>query len=392
MRENRRCLGLRDRARLTDRAVIVSVEALAILERFTGEMSLAHLAESLGIEATHLHPFVEELDRALLLEGPTFESFLDEKTAAFDAWPIMPIRAAHAFTPDRLGRALERAGDVAANPAAGRIRGLVVPHLDLDRGEANYAAGYAALRRQGPPDRVVVLGANHFGRATGVVMNDKPQRTPCGDLPGNTDLAGRLRAALGPRLTKHRLDHVGEHSVELQAPWVRHLWGPVPTVGFLLHDPLPYNGASYDGAGVDIGEFTDALNAAVNDLGGVTLFIASADLSHVGADFGDDLPNTAERLAAVERHDREHLTLLERNDCEGFLRSMAACGNATRWCTLGGLAALWQLLPSTRARLIRYRQSLDRSEGGRCCVTSAAIVLEDEALAEPMGVSRAGQS
>ncbi|MFW5653432.1 MAG: hypothetical protein ACOC0P_05245, partial [Planctomycetota bacterium] len=59
-----------------------------------------------------------------------------------------------------------------------------------------------------------------------------------------------------------------------------------------------------------------------------------------------------------------------------FLNSMVRCQNQTRWCTLGGMAAVCELLDGTRPRLLQYEQAIDSPDMGACCVTSAAMSFE----------------
>ncbi len=71
--------------------------------------------------------------------------------------------------------------------------------------------------------------------------------------------------------------------------------GNYPKVfGALVHDPSVNNGESYDGERIAIQPFVDALREAIAKLPGKTLVISSADLSHAGPAFGDQLPLAGE--------------------------------------------------------------------------------------------------
>src|SRR5439155_17543161 len=107
-----------------------------------------------------------------------------------------------------------------------RLRALVAPHLDFPRGRPCYGAGYAQLRRAlaggEPPRRVVILGTNHFGRSGSVVATEKDFQTPWGVLPNDRPFLQELQAACGGNLMPYALDHLREHSIELQAVWLHH--------------------------------------------------------------------------------------------------------------------------------------------------------------------------
>src|SRR5690606_10570594 len=96
--------------------------------------------------------------------------------------------------------------------------GIVAPHLDYWRGWLNYASIYGRMRVCDRPERVIILGTNHFGLGTGVVGCNKGYRTPLGECALDTDVEQGLRQRLGDRLFEHRFDHEREHSIELQIP------------------------------------------------------------------------------------------------------------------------------------------------------------------------------
>lgn len=375
--EGQTYIALQDPTRLAPQAILLSEAGVEIAARFfDGHHDVATIAATTGVNPDVLRDLVQTMDEHGVLEGPTFEALLNAKRDEFDALQFLPIRAAFEFTAERIDNALQRASNGVSMDAA-RVRGIVVPHLDFDRGESNYALGYRAARDMPRPDRVVVLGTNHFGRSTGVVVCEKGCETNLGPVRCDDTMTRELIDALGPAIREHRYDHFHEHSIELQAPWIRHVFGDIPVVSALVHDPTFNDGCSYDGNGVDFDPFIDVMRGLLDDAaarGERTLLVASADLSHIGAEFGDDQPNSEQRLSEVATHDTAHLDMLAAGDVSTFLESMRTDGNSTRWCTLGGMTALWRLLPDSEVEILNYAQATDAPDG-QCCVTSAAIVL-----------------
>ncbi len=383
-------VGLRDMTNLTDQVTLLRPEALSILHYFNGEQSVEEIAEVVGVQASVLLPLVQHLDQSLLLHGETFENHRQDLLGAFDELEALPIWACEDVSPEFIDEHLQMheamtPGELFEDESTKRmlpIAGLVVPHLDLERGLPTYTAGYAALKTaitQGQSwDRVIVLGTNHFGASSGVCMCPQAFETPAGRTTHDTALGAYLMKMIGQPLTEHRLDHLKEHSLELQMPWIRHLIGDIPTIGFLVHDPTVKDGESYDGQGVDLDTFVDALKDALKTLSGRTLFIASADLSHIGPEFGDDEPNTDARLEEVATRDRQHLDWLVQGDIENFTTSMSTERNPTRWCTLGGMTTMWRMLTEAKPHLLLYDQATKHpsyDDESQCCVTSAAMVL-----------------
>jgi hypothetical protein len=194
-----------------------------------------------------------------------------------------------------------------------------------------------------------------------------------------------LRARLGDRLLEHRFDHEHEHSIELQVMWLQHVFGGTsgaemaPAVGLLVHDPCANNGESYDGTGVGIQQFVEALKGTLAELPGRTLVVSSADLSHAGPAFGDRQPlagDAPEAVAAREKvlnHDREMLGLVVQNKPAELVASLAWQQNPTRWCSIGNLVATLMAVQPRKVELLNYAAAMDQQ--GTTLVSSAAMLM-----------------
>ncbi len=147
--------------------------------------------------------------------------------------------------PDRLARLVDRAVDIAetmAPPPVATLAGILVPHAGLEYSGIVAAAGWRALlaspdardRREAPerrearevgvttPRTIVILGTNH--RAAWLeglgVWPDGAWSTPLGDVAVDEELADAISGA-GPGFGIDRDAHRGEHSIEVQLPFVR---------------------------------------------------------------------------------------------------------------------------------------------------------------------------
>lgn len=409
--EGRQAMGLADARQISDRVIFVPPAAQLIFPHMTGERTLDEIATAVGHGLTReiLEGLVAQLDDAGLLFGPTFDALLAKMRAEFDSSALLPPAATAAFTDAVLGQELgENASEQdKAEKAPGRLRELmdqwidqalekaddpafdtlpkvlVAPHLDYGRGSFNYASAWGRARVADRPDRVVILGTNHFGEGTGVVACDKGYQTALGVCEADADLIGLLRASLGEPLFKNRYDHEREHSIELQIPWIQHCLGADDNGKFpkvfaaLVHDPAVNNGESYDGQGVALMPFVEAMRAALAKLGGRTLIVASADLSHVGPMFGDQVKSLAgdEQEAAAHRdkvfaHDREMVELVRQNKPDELIAAMAWQQNPTRWCSTGNLTAAMLIAQPTDVKVLNYVAAMD--EQGMGMVSSIA--------------------
>src|SRR5688572_7658285 len=317
-------LGLADARQISEKVVFLLPAVQVILPLMDGVRTLDMIAAEVGRGLTReiLEHIVAQLDDGYLIEGPGFDALYAKVKGDFDSMPVLPpaasVQFADALATQALGetatdeqkqleggKKVRELFDTWMNQAlqgskptglTGLPRGVIVPHVDYGRGWPNYASVYGRLRGLGRPDRVVILGTNHFGVSTGICGCNKGYESPLGVCPVDTQLADKLEHRLGSKLFENRYDHENEHSIELQIMWIQHVFGTdasgnYPKVfGALVHDPSVNNGESYDGNGIAIQPFVDALKEAISTLPGTTLVISSADLSHAGPSFGDQLP------------------------------------------------------------------------------------------------------
>jgi AmmeMemoRadiSam system protein B len=196
--------------------------------------------------------------------------------------------------------------------------------------------------------------------------------TPLGFCPVDENVVTTLTDKFGTSITADFIDHAAEHSIELHLPWIQYCFGDVPVVAALIPNPL-IDMIEDDGERTGTEEFVKELKTILHDLEGTTLFISSADLSHVGQQFGEPRPVDDQRKFDVERHDREMMAKFIENDSSEFIEAMKWNNNATQWCSIGNMAAILQLVDSTEIELIDYRQACDQK--GIALVSSCSMAL-----------------
>lgn len=410
-------LGLADARQISDQVVFTAPAAQLILPHMNGKNDLDTIVAAVGRGLTRgdLEMLVAQLDNAFLLEGPPFNALLSKLRAQFDSAPNLPpassANVADALVVQKMGesatdeqkaehgpRLLREAMDSwishalkeVENPSFDALpRAVVAPHLDYGRGWLNYAHVYGRLRVVDKPDRIIILGTNHFGHGTGVCGCDKGYSTPLGSCEVDSDFLATLRGRLGAEnsrlLFEHRYDHEREHSIELHIPWIQHVFGVDdqgrgPKVfAALVHDPAANNGESYDGTGLGILPFIDAMKQAIREAPGRTLVVSSADLSHVGASFGDkisivgDDPRSVEFRNSVLQADQELLGMVAQGKAEELVSSMAWRQNSTRWCSVGNLVAMMKIVEADKVDILNYTMAGDQQ--GVAMVSSCAAVV-----------------
>lgn len=415
-------MGIADARQISERAVITSPAAQFVLPLMDGQKGIDEIVTTVGrgLSRPILEQLVAQLDDAGLLEGPVFQAIIDKIRGEFDGAPTLPpgstAAMADAMAASHLGSQEKfeaLSSDEKAALGAERMRfhfdewmamalkdaekpsfdalprAVVAPHLDYPRGWVNYGSTWGRLRVVDRPDRVIILGTNHFGEGTGVTGCTKGYESPLGVCPVDQQLVDVLSKNLGGTNTdllfKNRFDHEREHSIELQIPWIQHCLGKAdgggyPTVfGVLIHDPAANNGESYDGKGLGLTPFLEAMAKAIGSMPGKTLLVSSADLSHVGPAFGDQMPMAGDDPQVVEarnnvfRNDQDMLRMLSENKPDELVSAMSWQGNATRWCSLGNLVAACKLAEPQSVQLLSYSGAMDPE--GTALVTSASMVM-----------------
>lgn len=131
-------------------------------------------------------------------------------------------------------------------PPLVRPVGLVLPHAGYRYSGAVAGVGYRALWGLGRPEVAVILGTNHTGLGGPVSLAEPGLwETPLGPMPIHRELTQALAEALDAELTDVPFGH--EHSVEVQLPFLRYLYGELPFVAAVVQ-PLGQREAEAAGA------------------------------------------------------------------------------------------------------------------------------------------------
>ncbi|HYE63314.1 MAG TPA: AmmeMemoRadiSam system protein B [Phycisphaerales bacterium] len=413
-------LGLADARQVSDRVVFTAPAAQLILPLMDGKKSINEIVAQVGRGLTRpdVEGLVAQLDHAGLLFGPTFDAMLQKMRKEFDSATALPPGTTAALADALVEADFQQRGQTATDEdksanAAAKLReamdawiaaalkdvpnpsldtlpaGIVAPHIDYPRGWLNYASVWGRLRVADRPDRVIILGTNHFGEGTGVTGCDKGYESPLGVCPVDTQLLDTLKKHLGAdnatKLLANRYDHEREHSIELQIPWIQHCLGAgddgsfCKVFGVLIHDPTVKDGESYDGNGLALEPFIKAMKATIAELPGRTLIVSSADLSHVGPAFGDQQTLAGDDQQAndarnrVFAHDRDMIQLIMERKPDELVAAMSWQQNPTRWCSIGNLVAALKIVEPTSVDLYNFAASMD--EQGTTLVSNVGMAL-----------------
>lgn len=372
--EEKQGVALRDPLMLSEQTIVVPAPTMQAIQHFNGDWTLDQIATNLKVPAETVETLVNKLDEVGLLWGPTAESLEKQKRTQMHQSGVLPMRQSQSLGGDEAacGNALRQLVEQSEDPEIDfQIDGLFSPRMDYPLAGPIYGALYQAVAHGGY-DRVLALGNNHYGLGDGAVGTQLGFQSPLGTLGCDTSFMDALVNHLGDGFISDELDHIADHGIEMQVPWIQHALPNTPLVGVLLPDPMsePID----EHPKVTAQAFIDAARSVMEEHGGRTLVLATGDLSHAGLQFGEPRAIDDQRRQDIEQADRSLLSTVLQGDPEEFLSAIKWNSNQSRWSGVGALAALLGILKPTKAELVDYRQH-DLGEEGQALVSSAGLVF-----------------
>jgi len=229
---------------------------------------------------------------------------------------------------------------VKLQPLGGELIGLITPHAGYVYSGLVAAYAYAQLQGQIFP-RVVIVSPVHRIYAGRFATTDKSYyETPLGLVPVDTELL----QALTSRVQLHRVGNDGEHSLEIQLPFLQQVLGEFKLTPIMM-------GEQDWKTDFELGQ---ALSEAIREVRQRAqsqervLLVASSDLSHFHP------------YAEAVRLDKLVLERIAAYDPEGLAHTLAehkaeACGGGP----ISAVMAAARKLGANRAEVLQYMNSGD---------------------------------
>ena len=364
---------LRDPLGLTDKMVILPQALAPMLALCDGTRGVSELHAALLVRAGVSVPpdviqkVLEHLDSALLLDNERFAQAYAEALQTFRSAPFRPPALAgssYPADPDALRQLLEgylaQLGASDAPAPTGPVRALISPHIDYQRGGLVYAGVWRqAAEAARNAELAVIFGTDHNGSNGHITPTRQNYATPYGVLPTAVEVVDTLAAAIGGESAfEEEIHHRREHSIELAAVWLHHMRDGqacqvVPILcGSFQHFIEERRDPAEDAT----------LNAALNALRQATegrrvLWVAAADLAHVGPAFHDPFEIDYVRYLHLQAADDILLETLRQPDAAGFFRTIANEGNRRNICGLPPIYLTLRMLnPGMLGRLTGYER------------------------------------
>ncbi len=362
---------LRDPWQLGERQLIFPAALAQMLPLCDGTRSPRQiqnaLSEHLGVPVPFdiISEALAQLDAAYLLHNDRYDARRQALLDIYRAQPYRPPALAglsYPAAPAELAALLRGYGNGDPAPVdKWQGHGVVSPHIDYQRGGPVYARVW---RRAAPAvlaaDLVLIFGTDHQGGPGSITLTPLPYATPFGVLPTERALIDHLADALGPEAAyAEELNHRQEHSVELSAVWLHHIFhqagvAPCPMVPILVgsfhHFVTSGNHPSQEPR---FGRFLETLRRET--AGRRVLAVGSVDLAHVGPAFGDIFGMDAERRTQLRGEDEALMHTVMAGDAAGFYDRIAAIEDSNRICGFSPLYLMLSLLGPTTGRRVAYQ-------------------------------------
>jgi MEMO1 family protein len=227
-------------------------------------------------------------------------------------------------------------------PAAADAVAAVVPHAGWEYSGSLALEVLSRLSRR--IDTIVIIGG-HLGPADGILCAyEDAYETPLGSIAADLELLADLRAEL-----PIREDRYADNTVEVQLPFVRHLFPDAMALGIRVSPSA------------EAGRLGETLARAAAARGRRLAVAGSTDLTHYGSSYGFAPAGAGETAQAWVRevNDRRFIESLLALDFDAALDR--ALGERSACSAGGALAALSFARQKGvgRGELVRYMTSLD---------------------------------
>ncbi len=263
----------------------------------------------------------------------------------------MPVRAAYAsqFYSGDCARSIGKfiAGFSVPSEPATPVAG-VVPHAGWMYSGAVAAKVFESIRRRKNPETFVIFGAVHRWAGINGIYARGGWQTPLGVMEVDEDLAARILDAAHEWIDDDPKVHQGEHSIEVELPFLKHLF---PKAKFV---PVAVNP---DSRALEVGR---RVGEILKEYERTAVVIGSTDLTH----YGDAYSFTPAGYGSgahrwMQQNDARILQLAEEMRAPEILEEARSHRNA---CGAGALAATVEAaraLGAQRGHLVEYTTSYD---------------------------------
>jgi AmmeMemoRadiSam system protein B len=393
--EGKELFGLKDPIGISPEIVFVPPEAFFLISLMDGtnglrDMQAAYMRKyGTLLYSDKIAELIAQLDAYFLLENRHFADHLqrlrdefkkaETRTAAFagrgyESDPVMLKTQLAGYFTQGGGPGIPQGGNTQT-----RLKGFVAPHIDFTRGGTCYAYAYKALGESvgvsNSANLFCILGTCHTPMRNPFAFTRKAFETPLGRAEVAQDIVEVCAQRLPFDPFHDEFAHRNEHAIEFQVIFIQYLLGErdftiVPILCNSFHDMI-LGGVSP----MEYPLYPDAIAVLKEQLAPYPslCLVASADLAHVGPQFGHQETVTPGVLAEVRAKDTEMLGHVANQQGEEFYRFILQERDRRNICGLPPIYALLHLIEAQTGEVLHYQQWHDPQ--GKGAVTFASMAF-----------------
>lgn len=232
------------------------------------------------------------------------------------------------------------------------VIGLISPHAGYIYSGAVAGATISKVKFR---DTFIIIGPNHTGSGRPFsIMTEGKWRTPLGEVEIDSALAKKILAS-SRYLEEDTIAHLGEHSIEVQLPFLQYFSSQFKLVPIIL---AYASGATYK-------EIGRALAKAIKEQNAKAIIIASSDMTHYEAQTQAQRKDSQAIEAIINLDEDELLRRVEKFD-------ISMCGFAPAV----SLIVAAKELGAKEAELVKYQTSGDTTGDYSSVVGYAGIIIK----------------
>ncbi len=373
-------------SRQIGRPIGVTRLGLEIAARLNGTRTLAAIqSELLTLTGGSLVPMeilqelVGALDEAFLLDSPRIRELFNAPIRKPSHIPCDSDPAELQTQLDALFTATGGAGlpgdrrEIANS--TGRLRAVLLPHMDYGRGNITYGYGFKELIENTDAKVFVVIATSHYS-TNRFILTRQHFDTPFGTVETDLKYVDQIASLYGDGLYDDIEAHAPEHSIELEVVPLKSLlkdrpFRIVPLLVGSFRDCV--NRKANPSEAADISKMVRILREVEASSTDPVCYLISGDLAHIGPKFHDKQKAAGPWLEESRAKDTAILQALGNADPTAYFNTIAGEGDARQIC---GLPPTWLTLEAARPRsgkILHYQQFIDPTGYESVSFASAAF-------------------
>jgi AmmeMemoRadiSam system protein B len=368
---------LQDSQNISDKTIFLPPPLYFIVTLFDGGHSILDIQTEFMrrfgefLYTEKIEEIIHQLDESLFLEGERFEEALRQKEEDFKKASFREAALAgksYENEPGKLKAQLsgyftgpEGPGPLMEREETVGLKGVIAPHIDFQRGGFCYAFAHREIGQNPFPDCFVIFGTAHVPMKTPFSLTRKEFITPLGKLEVDHAMVDAIQSQYPHDLFEDEAIHRTEHSIEFQCVFLRYLFPettPIRIVPILcgsFHEAIERGISPMEFP--LIRQFIGAIKKTVSSLGKKVCYLASADLAHLGLQFGDRDGISEYDLRVLDEEDREMLKHVEERNGDKLFFAISKEHDRKKVCGLPAIYTMLKVMEAKEGRLLKYGQA-----------------------------------